>query len=174
MMHKLFTRLFVVPVTGPAVDHRVVTGFVCCSEVTYGDGCLRCRVGCRGSIVVPGRARSLVGWVVIFHTKLPVQPENRGRIARDVTALPTALMVPGKLARNAFRASILGHDFGGIIRDTLHDPLALSFEFEELFSNIFRGRIGRITLEDTLRNGATSDGGHGNGNFAGHITSIPV
>src|SRR5712691_10717524 len=104
MMHELLTRLFVVAVTGAAVDHRVVTGFVCRGKVAHGDGCLRCRVGCRGCIVVPGHAGSLVGWVVIFHAKLSMQPEDGSRIAGNMPALPTALMVPGELARNAFGA----------------------------------------------------------------------
>src|SRR6266571_7380322 len=99
MMHELLTCLFVMAVTGAAVDHRVVTGFVCRGKVTHGHGCLRCRVGCRGSIVVPGRAGSLVGWVVIFHTKLPVKPEDGSRIAGNMPALAAALMVPGELAR---------------------------------------------------------------------------
>ncbi len=89
-------------------------------------------------------------------------------------ALAAALMVPGELARNALGTTILGHDFDVIVRDALYDPLALSFKLKKLFADVFRGRIGRITLENALRNGATSDSGHRDRNIAGHITSIPL
>src|SRR5579859_7130470 len=174
MMHKLLARLFVVTIAGATVNHGEIARFVGRGEVAHGYSRLRRGVRCGGCIIVPGSAGSLVGGVVIFHAQLSVQPEDGSRIAWNMPALPAALMVPGELARNALGATVLGHDFDVIIGDALHDPLALCLEFEELFSNVFGGRIGRIALEDTLRNGATRDCGYGNGNFARHITSQPA
>src|SRR5579859_4625729 len=111
MMHQLFARLFVVTIAGATVNQGEITRFVGRGKVAHSDSRLSRGVGCGGCIIVPGRAGSLVGRIVIFHTKLAVQPEDGSRIAWNMPTLAATLMMPGKLARNAFGTTILGHDF---------------------------------------------------------------
>jgi hypothetical protein len=86
-------------------------------------------------------------------------------------ALPAAFMMPGELARDAFRASIFRHHCDVIIRDALHNPLTFGLKLKKFLADILRRGVGRVALEDALRDRPTSHAGNGNGNIVCHSSS---
>src|SRR5579859_2926162 len=88
-------------------------------------------------------------------------------------ALSAAFVVPGELPGDTFGATILGHHFYIVIWDTMYNPLALSLKLKELFTDVFGGRVGRVTLENALWDGAASNRCQGDNRVA-HTTSQPA
>jgi len=149
-MDQLRAHLLVVPVAGAAVNQGEIAVLVCLGEIAHGHRRLGRGVGGRGGVVVPRGAGGLVARVVITQPQLAMEPEDGCRIAGDVPALPTGFVVPCVLDRNALLAPELGlHLHDVVVRDALHDQLALGFQLEKLLAVIFRRQLA-VTLENAL------------------------
>src|SRR5574341_935209 len=146
VVHHLLAHFFVMAIGGAAVNDGKVARLVRRGELPHGQTRLRRSVRGGRGVIIPGRAGGLVGRVIVFEAQLAVEPEDRGRIAGDVTALPARLVVPGEFEGDFLLAPEFRHHFDVRLWHALDDPLALGFQLEDVCVEILR-RVFRLALE---------------------------
>jgi hypothetical protein len=83
-----------------------------------------------GAVVVPRSARGLVGLVEVLDAEAIHEPQQRGRISRDVAALSARFVVPEPPRRNLLVPAVerLHHDRLLLVGDAVDDDLAVLFQ----------------------------------------------
>ena len=114
-VQQVVAHLLVVAERRAAMDQRIVVGVgqalgagadIGLMEIAQEDGGQALQVADARAVIVPGGAGGLVGLVEIFDAELVHQPEQRGRIARNVAALAAGFVVPEPGRRDALGPAV--------------------------------------------------------------------
>ena len=147
-MHQEDAHLLVVAEGGAAVDQRVVGALrqalrlrrhIGLVEVPQEHGGERDDVADARAVIVPGRARGLVGLVEIGDVELVHQPHDGRRIARDVAALAAGLVVPEIGGRDLLVPAVerVRHDRLVLLVDAVDEDLAVLLELPHGVADVF-------------------------------------
>ncbi len=126
-----------------------------------------------GAVVVPRRARGLVGLVEIARAELVLQPQQRDGIAGNVAALAAALVVPELRRRDALGPAVerLDVDRLVLVGDAVDDDLAVLFELPHDIAHVLDAIL--VGQHRAAVDALLDPGGGGRGFAGGEVRGLP-
>ena len=147
-VQQILAHFLVVAERRAAMDQRIIVGVgqalrpgadIGLVEVAQEDRGQALEIADARAVIVPGGAGSLVGLVEIFRAELVHQPEQRGRVARDVAALAAGFVVPEPRRRNPLGPAVerLDLDRPVSVIEPVHGDFAVLLELPHDIAHVF-------------------------------------